>query len=453
MKDNKSSKQLRLQREKNRNKKKLEFEQQYPSVKKLYEEKGFDSMFPFDTLEEFIERELEKWEIQQPQLPLIISGKYNDQEKIVTTYQQRFVDFIGEFCPDVIKELKELLPCFDMFWGETINGYSSLFEWHQLDNLFDLDNSLDLFINSLLISSNNTFYPLLQFRPKKHKTYRHDYKWGEYRVLLNFLSWLFPSVENKTEFSEFIEKREETLELLENNLVWDRDHPIFPKHFEESILKKLIRSESKRIFDEIITNLESLFSDSKWQFTNFLEGIHPHSSTHPHVFIELMIGLLKWAEQHYLEKDWLLRYAFYFLSEFRENPNQSLVKITVPALSISSFDVVPFEFNFEGWNPGEEVEDYEARLKKRLEPALNEYYQMVGISNNLGEIKKGTKPPGFDRVKWLVWWNFNLKSKDEILNEIYNERLERGKEDVSPDPTTIDKAFGQFKTYSLPVKQ
>ena len=434
-KNEKSAKQREIEREKV----KAELEAQFGEIEKECNESGISEKF-------FVEVNLERWEKHQP---LNITGHYQDPEKIKSIYQQRFVEFTRRLCPNVIDELRALVPHFEKNFGANSDQYFSLFYWFETDFLDDANILLDRYLSSLLHETEKPLFPFLEFRPHRGNNFRNDYKWGEFRLLLNFIYLLFPSTEKETRNGILLD----TLKLLKKNLVWMHKLRGFPKQFDEQTLQEFIKYESQRIFYEFLQNPENAFfgNNIKENLSQFLNKFQPDGEPDIGAFVLLKIKLLKWAERHNLEKDWLLRYAYSFLKQFKNQPNLTVSEIEVGYLQVRSLDAFPFEFRFDGWSAGgKKKEDYEKRLRESFESSLEKYFQSVGRHLNLDEKTKSTRPNDFDRVKWLVWWNFRLKTKHEILDAIYDERFKNGK-DKSPDPDTIDKAFKEFKTYGLPV--
>jgi hypothetical protein len=116
----KSKKQVDREREIEREEKKKEFENQYYNDKKEWEDLGLDSSRNFDSSKEVVKRQLDEWECQRLKTP---SGKYRDTYKIVSTYQQKFVEYVCQCCPHIIEELREFTPYFDELFGEQKNKY------------------------------------------------------------------------------------------------------------------------------------------------------------------------------------------------------------------------------------------------------------------------------------------------------------------------------------------
>lgn len=437
----KSTKQLLSERATALRKRKTEIEAEYASMVTNWKKDGWEQYFSIPEKEDWMRRKLKESESQQP---LIISGKYQDREKIVSEYHQKFVEFIRQLSPNIIEELKTFVPLFDKLFGESKENYISLFNWYKV-NIIQLNQSLDTVINSFI-----PHYQILQFRPFENRSFRHDYKWGENRVLLYFLYWLFKPTDDEKE-KEILQ---DVLKLLQKNLILQRSNPNFPTQYDEAILQQFTENESERIFKEFIKNREdSYFTyDAKRRLPEMLKDMKIDAEPNIEAFILLQIELLKWAETHNLEKDWLLKYAYDFLQQFSNNPNLKGSEVEVGYLQVRSLAAFPFEFKFDGWVAGdEEKEKYENRLRESLESAVEGYFQQVGNYFDLENKKKITRPANYDRVKWLVRWTVQGWSKEQILNEIDDE-LEKQGILKNYDIRTVELAFQQFTKYDLPVR-
>jgi hypothetical protein len=299
-KRSKSKKQLEREHQLRREEKTREFTEQFYVREKRWKELGLElSWRPFSSLEEFLKKELDKWEGEQLKIP---TGKFRDTKKIVSTYQQKFLDCTRQLCPEVIEELQEFVPLFERLMGEQKDKYLNIFVPYKME-IFELDSLLD---NKIYLIIKDNF---LRFRPNQHLNYRYDYKWGEHSLLLHFLYFLFEQKESTDKTDEILQ---ETIQLLQNNLIIDRDYIKLPDAFDESILQKYVIHESGRIIKELLSNdeLEYFRESARQKLTKFLQDISPTPDLCIVDFIELKIGLLRWAERHNLHKDWLLRYVY-----------------------------------------------------------------------------------------------------------------------------------------------
>lgn len=91
---------------------------------------------------------------------------------------------------------------------------------------------------------------------------------------------------------------------------------------------------------------------------------------------------------------------------------------------------------------------YEEKAVEAYRKHLHDYFKIIKESLK----KHGYKEPqgdkyDYERVKWLVLWNINPLTKDELLQEIADTTGNFF------DASTIDKAFRNFKKYDLPVRR
>lgn len=417
-------------------------------MKDFYEdEKLFRYAWRYNTLEEFVEKKLEEGKSQQIEIP---TGKYRDEKRIVSTYQQKFVEYIRQLSPQVIEELREFVPYFDALLGGQKANYINIFARYKSE-IFDLDYSFDGKINNSILKDTflkyrpekyKSFRPNKNkpFKPGEYKTYRDDYKWGEHRLMLQFLYLkCVPADEEKRR-----EVRQGMLVLLRDNLAIPYDPLESPKEIDKSLLQKFIIIQSGKILEELLLNEEHNFfcEEAKPKIIKFLEGISPTPETSIEAFVELQIKLLKWAERHNLQKDWLLKYAYLFIWQFSNNPKLKITNIEIPILDVHSLKAYPFGFEFDGWDAGDEdIKDYKRRITESFQSALQRYFQNIGSQSDLRNTKRITKPtdPDFESTKWLIAWNEGA-TKSEIA-EIFNRSTE-----------TIKDGIEELLQYALPKR-
>lgn len=394
-KSSKSKRQIAKEYQLERGKKKKEFEAKYYRQTEFLTQDEIFNWSSLPTLEQFVEEKLNEWDYEQLKIP---SGKYQDKKKIASTYQQKFVEYMRELCPQVIEELREFTPYFERLFGEQKDKYIYIFDNGKGEILFDLKSSLDSKINFFLIKDN-----FLQLGQNDNQNWRIDYHWGEYRLLLHFLYFLFLPRESTDKKDEVMQ---DTFQLLQKNLVNKRGIAERSNETDESIFRDDVIRLTGEILKEILVSEEHKFhlEEVKRKIIEFLQGISPTPSTSIFDFIKLQIELLKWAERHNLEKDWLLRYAHFFLFQFSNNPNTKLVDLEIPFLAARSFEGHPFEIKFNGWLVrDEDSKDYEKKVIEKVKSELERYFHNVSNQFDLDNQPKVTKPPTFEKVKWLVY--------------------------------------------------
>ncbi len=443
IRNKKTRKQHEQERELWRQKRRKELEAEHREREKFWKELGADWGYLSEPLEEFVSRKLKD---EESKLPKFLSGKYRDREKIISTYQQKFVEYIRECCPKVIEELREFVPYFERLFGEHKHKYIELFDLREEKEILDLDMSLESKINHFIIKD---FF--LKFRPNRLRNFKYDYIWGEYRLLLNILYFLFVREENADKRNEILQ---ETIKLLQDNLVIELDYNQLPADFDKSLPQKYIVSQSEIIIGEILFNDEHKFfrEDAKRKIIEYLQDISPTPETSLADFIELQVRLLKWAKGHNLQKDWLLRYASLFIWQFSKNPSSTVSDLEIPALDIRSLAAYSFEFSFDGWLPGDEKkENYENRLIKSFESKLEQYFNSVGVQLDLDEQTKTTKAIKYDRVKWLVRRIVQGWSIEKIVELDFSivDSLST-KEEFKRKVQYLKEEVSKFEAYDLP---
>lgn len=410
-KSGKSKRQIDQEYEIERDKKTKEFEAEYYRQKEFLARDEIFNWSPLPTLEQFVEEKLKAWDDEQLKIP---SGKYQDKKKTASTYQQKFVEYVRQLCPQVFEELREFTPYFERLFGEQKDKYIYIFDNGKGESLFDLKSLLDSKINYFLIEDN-----FLQLNQNDNENWRIDYHWGEYRLLLHFLYFLFVPRESADEKDEVMQ---DTFQLLQKNLVNKRVVTEPLDDADKSALRDYAVHLSGKIIREILANEEYKFqlAEVKKKINEFLQGISPTPDTNIFDFIKLQIELLKWAERNNLEKDWLLRYAYFFLLQFSNNPNTKLADIEIPILAARSFEGYPFEIKFNGWLPGDEdSKDYEKKVIEKVKSELERYFNNVSKQFNLDNQPKVTKPPTFEKVKWLVYSTVKNWGVERIVEKFF----------------------------------
>ena len=93
-------------------------------------------------------------------------------------------------------------------------------------------------------------------------------------------------------------------------------------------------------------------------------------------------------------------------------------------------------------------EYYQKQAVEAYKQHLQTYFQIVKASlKKFGYKEHRGDQYDYERLKWLVYWNTNICSKEELLQEIMNTT------NPDIDPSTINKAFSKFfQDYDLPVR-
>lgn len=364
----KSKKQRELELEAARAEKKEELILECGQSRKILEDMGWiEGPEGFDE-EACVERKLKEWEETQRLDP---TGKFQDRRKIESEYQYHFARYIQECCPNVIEELRHLSPLFSSLFGDDKNKFHIIFDPLKTEFLFGLQDSLQSTINFSVLK-----HRFLSFRPggRDINAFRYDYHAGENRALWLFLHQLV--VSHKTDIEGYTSYRR-VKEYLERHLHVEINPKDLPADFDSSLVPKFISKQAEDAILELMTNDDEHYftGPAKERIREFLKEFSKAEDSDIEAFIQLQLALLDWANKNNLEKDWLLRYGYFFLSRFSENPDIKVSDIQVLQLDARSLVGFPFNFEFNNWLPGEESrEAYEIRLRASFEIALSWYF-------------------------------------------------------------------------------
>lgn len=412
--------------------KRAEFESLCIQEEKFWVEYGFDKRFPFDR-DECVERKLKEWKQTLRRVP---TGKYQDPAQVRAEYQQKFIWQIQQLAPHVLEELRNLVPLFQDFFGSHGDKYNTIFNRYK-EEFLHLDERFTGVVSAALDSR------YLSFRSDRRE-FRVDFLWGEYETLLRILLFLYARDPQSTE-----ERKREALRSLRSGIAvnWY----LIPDNFDHAIVNNYSEDQAVLALSQLIDPAFDPFflETSETQIKQFFAEIFGEESPHIRSFLDLQVSLLTWCHQYALEKDWILRYAYYFLLTFSSDPKIKVAEMDIPYLQIWSLMAQPFEFKFESWLIWKErKEDYEKRLRNEFETELTNHFHNVSVGLRLDEQKRRTKPPDFARLKWLVYATaFGLSKPEQILNRLANES-ESGS---TPDLSTIYRAFDEFSNFDLPV--
>lgn len=437
-KNRKNKKRLLAEWEDAKRIKVAEIEQQFRELDKYIEANGLEKVFQLESIEEFTRQKLSEWN-RQP--PIIVTGKYRDYSKVETTFQQKFVEYTRQLAPEVFEELLPLVPEFDQLFGNNKDNYHSIFNSYKMDLLNAYFAFRDSINNSIIKD------PYFTYHPSVGNNFDHSFTWGEYKTLLNVL-YVRNGIEDRSLYTDTI------AQIVRDNIVINLFDLKIPDNFDRSVLENIVETIAKNVAQELIWNEEKFGFEYTVErnLTTFMEESEIPADEGIPVFLKLQTSLLQWAERNRLTKDWLIRYAYFFLSSFSKAPETPVGEIEVPALSTRSLAGYPFNFKFNGWLAGDESkEEYEERISSSFENELEKYFQIVARDFRLDSAVRVTKPFNYDRVKWLVRWTVQGWPKERILEEIeLDTRTDQiGKE---YDKNYLDKAFSQFKDYDLPVR-
>ncbi len=149
-------------------------------------------------------------------------------------------------------------------------------------------------------------------------------------------------------------------------------------------------------------------------------------------FLTLRLEIYQWVDRYYLPKDWLLKSAFYIISQFNKNESLAVKDIEIPLQRVRPFIAFDFKFERAGWEvEKEKAEDYRRRITKDFQEALEQYFDRAHRDLRLDKIPTITRPKkNYESVRWLVRRNVqgwdNEKIVDlELHTALYDKKYER----------------------------
>lgn len=364
-------------------------------------EKTLGRKLPLITKEEWLERELAKIESEKTKIP---SHKVQDPEAKIYKYRQKFVEAAIEINPQIVADLKELVPYFkNLFGKENKKEYSDIFE--------DLKYELVDYWGC---------YP--EYTDKIITDYK--YLWGLVKDVFNlaFVKFMLSDLEGMAacpdNTSELVEEDKYSLESIDNAI---------KKAFQDSAVNQ----------DLILNN-----------------------------FYQIQKNIYQWVEKYHLQKDWLVDYAYYFIHQFNQNPTLEAknVEIGIRHYDYRRTKYYPFEFTAKGWwasEGGETANQYQIRVTKEFNEKLNQYIDIAASSMELNELPVATKPPTYKSLEWLAYstvkgWN-SERIAEKFFPDIAAKRTESEKAAKKFDNTKkhIENEIRKFKgeEYDLPMRE
>lgn len=367
----------------------------------FFKQKPYEEVIPED---KFIEDGIKEWDRNRL---IVVSGKYKDEQTVSNTYKQRFLEYTRACRVEVFRGLAELLPQFMEIFGKEALSFERMFDWNQLSDLVGPDQSLDFQLETTIFqveSELGTNLPRMHVRPNKIHSADYSHRWGNFRLLLDFV-WLVVLDRRGLPSAEQLAR---TIRSVRRTLVvpdFDSDNARIT-----AAIDRFLDSLSEMLVQRARNSDQYFIVQARRILARIIESDDPKAVD---AFVEFLISLLDWASEHGLEKDWLLRYASYFLDRQVNSEGANMFADPVPHLIQPSLYTFPFEFKFTEWLPGEESkEDYEARLNEAFQTAVDNFFhdngRRLGLDRSKDVGAKGvTRPidPEFEWLKWLIAWN------------------------------------------------
>lgn len=367
----------------------------------FFKEKPYEEVIPQD---KFIEDGVKEWDRERR---IVVSGKYKDEQTVSNTYKQRFLVYTRACRKEVFDSLKKLVPQFTEVFGKEPASFERMFDWHEVSALVEPDRSLDSEIETTVFEIERVAgasLPRILVRPNKVRSQDYSHRWGNFRLLLEF-AWLDVISRRGMPTAE---QRDLTIQAVRSTFVV----PEFEGGNQSitTLIGQVLDSVSEMVVDQSLAEPFYFTTHTRHILGRMIGSDVPENVD---AFVEFVISLLDWAAEHGLEKDWLIRYACYFLDREVHTDGADMFEDPVPPMIRPSLFSFPFEFRFTEWLPGEEAkEEYEARLNQAFQTAVDNFFQDNGRRLGLDRSKDGgvkgvTKPidPEFEWLKWLIAWN------------------------------------------------
>lgn len=337
----------------------------YPFTSPSIEEKEaiLGRQLPLITKDEWLEREIAKIKAENPKVP---AYKVQDPNALRLKYQQKFVEAAREIQPQIIEDLKELVPSFQiLFAKEYTRKYHEIFG--------DLNHSL---------SSHWRIYP--DYYNKSIFDFDQSYLWDALKLALylaNIQYYISVVGTADTVSDSIIQQIEENKYLL--------------NAFSNAV---------KTAFKETTASEDLILSN----------------------YFHLQGKICDWADKYNLKKDWLIEYAYYFIYQFSQNSGLETkdVEIGIKDYNYANTFYDPFEFKAGGWwvaEQGETAIQYKARVTKEFEKKLEQYITEASSDLKLNELSKYTRPPSFTSVLWLANCIIKSWNSEQVLEKFFPE--------------------------------
>ena len=221
--------------------------------------------------------------------------------------------------------------------------------------------------------------------------------------------------------------------------------------FEGSRLQKkaatedFLNSLSQTLVTRAIEETLDLLNSARFTLGHILGRDEPEDID---ALTEFLVELLDWSERYKLEKNWLLRYACYFMDRQIYAEGADLLVDAVPRMGRPSLITLPFEFRFPEWYPGEESrEDYERRMRRSFDSEVERFIQDNGRRLNLDRSKDdgntvATKPidTEFEWLRWLMAWNEGATYQQ--IADVFSKEWQ-----------SIRNGISRLRAFDLPVRK
>ncbi len=461
-----SKKQLELERLKRRTEMQRVFEAECREMKQTAIGLGLRGLFKTN-IKDCVERKLREWDDQQLQIP---TGRYRDEARLRAEFQQAFMTCIRDDFPFVLEELRKLTGAYDEIWPPKPTQYSEIVEeFIQSEPLPRLDPYIELFDNfksSPLLQEYFSLISKIEFHLNKDlpisifflkspirsdlgpSHFRYDNFWGEIDPLLR--ATLIGQHDGKDELS-FLESK--LLEWIIDKLVIDLGR--LSGRLDREPIERLGHVRASMFVDslkEASNEFDSAYRASR-VFSEYLKQVASGDQLEVATFLRMQISLNAWAKKYNLEKDWVIRYAYHFLSQFSRYEDLEIEKIEVPPLAARSLRGDNFTFEWRGWMAGDETREFfERELRSQFGTAIERYFDQTSRDLNLPNLRAARRPPKLQVSRWAAIAAIrNLRTPKQVADFLEDEVETAGGGPDVPDENTIYHAFKRFADFQLPA--
>lgn len=389
----------------------------------------------------FIELRVEEFERNRD---IEVSGKYRDDLRTSNAHKKAFVELSRIINPAQWRELTSLSSLFKAAVTNTWWSNDLAIESRMLRGLVVADQLLENEIASFVRKLGALLEPQhidIQVRTKWSQNPDFQFKWGIIKEIL-YLAYLKQLPDHAdSRHNKFLHLTQQAIkERLMISRVCDDGsghefadlEAILPK-IAEWVVTFILACESHSV-KRCCSELSTMIKSDEESVVNSL--------------LELIVRLIFWAEENCLSKDWLIRYALWFLDTATREEGGDPMVADVPFLQGRSLETETFYFQFKPWFPGEESkEDYESRLDEAFMAAKRRFFRDNGQRLSLDRSKAGgaksvTKPgdPEFESLRWLIAWNEGATYR-QIAEVFFKEEQ------------SIRNGIGRLKIYELPIRK
>lgn len=385
---------------------------------------------------DFIDHELLDWDRAQP---LLISGRYRDQEWIKSDFQFQYISRLRDTAPEIFRELDRLTPSAIGSFGHEKDSFSKILTANPTELAFaemDLENYLITNLSSA------------PFHFVRRSVYAPDEASFPNGLRLLFYFLRLTSANSDPEMSErFYQSM--------TDIVSEQFDIYCQVTSGDTSVGEMIDFDQKR--NLISLSVGKLLScESAAEITcrllgkvvAFLGYGMPLDTERVKAFIVVHSEVLEWSRKHGMEKEWILQYVYSLLEQTISSSADSVVEATMPDLRRSQVQTCEFVFSFGPWQPAfESREDYEIRCSSKLQEELGKFFRFWGAKLGLDGPNAEVSPkrgrpfdPGYESIDWLVRWN--LGCTNQFIADQYNR-----------EKITIKNGIKTLQKYDLPIRK